>query len=276
MSKFNNDTGYHVLDLALAELNDSGVGSNWSISSKRKSLRKFGRNENLSTGAIATVWQNGTDDEVYLSPADGNLIDTISSSSVADVGQFILIEGHYWVGTDLIFSIQRVVLNGQNKVTLTRPICRTSRAYELATVAPTGDISVYEDTAIVGGVPTDLTKRHVVIKGTLGQVQSYKAATSVSSTDALIITSFSFGVNRSQAAAIDFTLEDRNAGGNLVFTPSYGRIGANSIGTTTFRANLDPPVKILPNHDVRVRAISSANNVAANATFSGYLATKVA
>ena len=276
MSKFNNDTGDARLDLALAELNDSGVGSNWSISRKRKTLRKFGRNENLSNGALATVWQNGTASEVYLSPADGNLIDTISSSSAADVGQGVIIEGHYWSGTNLIFSIQRAVSNGQNKVTLAQPLCRSARAYELSVGTPAGDISIYQDTAIVAGVPTDLTKRHVVIKGTLGQSQSFKAATSISATDAFIITAMSLGVNRSQAAAIDFTLEHRNASENFGFTPAYGRLTANSSGTTTLRLNLDPPVTILPNYDVRVRGIASANNVAANATFSGYLATKVA
>jgi hypothetical protein len=274
MGKYNHDTGDARLDLALSELVAGGFGNNWSVSRKNKTLRKFGRREDLALGEIATLWQNGTDDDVYHSPVEGNLTDTISSSEAGDT-QTVVIEGHEWVGTDLRFLVQRVTLNGQNKVTLPIPLCRVSRSYEPLEGGSTGDISIYDDTPIVGGIPTDLTKRHDVIKGSLGQSQSFKGSTSISSVDAMVLTSITVGVAQKQAAAVDFTIEARNAPNSHAFLPVYGRFAANSTGLTTFTVDLDPPIIIPPNSDVRIRAVSSVNNVAANGTFAGYLATKL-
>ena len=274
MGKYNHETGDARLDLALSELVGDGFGNNWSVSDKNKTLRKFGRREDLQNGVIATLWQNGTDDDVYHTPAEGNLIDTMSSSEAADT-QIVIIEGHRWVGTDLHFVVQRATLNGQNKVTLPVPMCRCSRAYELLEGSSDGDISIYDDTPIVGGVPTDLTKRHIVIKGTLGQSQSFKGGTSISFSDAMVMTSITCGIASKTAASVDFTIEARDASNNYGFRPVYGRFAANSTGLTTFTIDLDPPITIPPNSDVRIRGVASANNVAANGTFAGYLATKL-
>jgi hypothetical protein len=277
MNKFGGETGDPLLDLALARLQAEGWGENWSVTKKRKALLKFGRRASMTANTLTTVWENPGVNEVYLSPDDGNLIDTMSSSSTADVGDTIVYEGHYWGGVngdELIFATGRSIANGQNKVTLNRPYCRLNRAFHEGDTPGQGDFYFYQDSAITNGVPDDDDLVHLVIKGTDNETQSYKGATSISSQDAWIVTALTFGVQRNQAGAVDFILEDRNASLMQVFRPVFGRFPVNTAGTTALRINLNPPIIIPPNHDVRLVGIASANSITASGTMSGYLAIK--
>jgi hypothetical protein len=128
-------------------------------------IRKYGEATfNAATG-WRTVWQYGGvtwGDLDYTFPEDGTApIDSISSSSAADTGT-VRIEGldinGYWV-------IQDATLQGQTRVALTTSLWRCFRAYNtVATTTPTvgsgfaGQIYIYINTAISGGVPTDKTK----------------------------------------------------------------------------------------------------------------------
>lgn len=243
-------------------------GDTVSTFQKGKTLLKFGRNVDLDTGVRETVWSVGGN-ETYVST---NIIDTISSSSASDT-QEIVIEGHTvsGSGTNQIFTfvIQTATLNGQNKVTLATPLARVSRAYDNSSSALVGDVYVYEDTTITGGVPTDTTKVHIEIVGTLGDTQSFKCATTFSNTDYFICTGGFASIRKVTSAAVDFILEVRRPGG--LFRP-VAQISLNSSGVGFADVRFDPYTIIPKNSDIRITAESGTNNVAVDAAFQGYIA----
>jgi len=115
-------------------------------------VRKYGSlKANAATGR-RVVWEFGDPaigNVTYTYPADGSAtIDTVSSSSAADTGPFV---------------VQGLDVNGD--LTTQQITWRCFRAYSLATTSTpvvgsglAGQVFVYEDTAIVAGVPTDKTK----------------------------------------------------------------------------------------------------------------------
>lgn len=243
-------------------------GDTVSVSAKRKSLLKFGRNEDVGT-SYETVWEYGGD-ETYVTT---NAIDTISSSDAADTA-VIYVEGHTVSGTgassQFTFVSQTATLNGQNKVLLSTPLARVSRAYvQSGTIA--GDIYVYEDDTLSGGVPTTASKVHINIDQTgAGHTQSFKAATTFSNGDYFICTGGYAALNKRTAAAVDMVLEVRQPGG--VFRPAGGRISLKTDGTTTAQVTFNPYVIVPKNCDIRIRAIASTTGVEVDASFQGYLA----
>ena len=266
---------YEVSPLALSMREiESTYGDKVSLYEKGKSLLKFGRNSDMSLDTLETIWNLGGN-EVYV-PFDGtNPIDTVSSSSTSDTTT-ITIEGHTQSGTgtntQFTFVIQTAVLNGQNKVTLTTPLARVSRMYVNADTALVGDVYVYEDGTITGGVPTDLTTAHITIKGSIGDTQSFKAATTFSNTDYFICTGGFVSVNRKQAGAVDFQLQVRRVGG--VFRP-VARLSLNSAAQDTVQINLLPYAIVPKNADVRIVGTSNANGMEADASFEGWIASVI-
>lgn len=264
--------GFRII--ASAEINQaineiySTYGDEVSVASKAKTLLKFGKNLDLDTGGFETVWEVGGN-EVY---ATGNTIDTISCSSATDTGT-IVIEGHTVVGTgsdaQYSFNVQTATLNGQNKVVLSTPVARVSRAANLSGTPLAGDVFIYEDTAIVSGVPSDLTKAHLKINGSGGENKSFKSATTFSNTDYFIMTSAVFSVGKATSASCDFQLEVRKPG--QLFLPVH-RVTVNSVASSTMQIIYSPHLIVPRNSDIRIRAISSANNVEVNSSFAGYLA----
>lgn len=252
-------------------------GDRVSVEQKAKSLTKFGKHLDLDTAdGQATVWtlgsRAGSENETYVTT---NAIDTISSSDAGDT-QEVFIEGHTVSGTgassQFTFVTQTATLNGQNKVTLSTPLARVSRAYnnDLSTFA--GDIFIYEDTTISAGVPSDFTKAHMEIRGTIGDTQSFKAATTFSNSDYFICTGGFASIRRATAASVDFQFEVRRPGG--VFRP-VSRINLNSSGAGFAQVQFDPYVIVPKNSDVRIVAATSANNTEVDATFQGYLAVVI-
>lgn len=235
-----------------------------SIDDKAKSLIKFGKSAALSTNR-ETVWTVGGN-ETYVST---NAIDTISSSAIGDVER-ILLECHTVTGTgedqQFTFLIQEVDLNGQNKVTLPTPVARVSRVYNNNGTPLVGTVYVYEDTAIVAGVPTDKTKIHAQIPA--GFQQSFKAATTFSNEDYYILTGGFGSVTYKQSAAVNFYLEFRQAG--KVFREGAA-VSANSAGGA-WQIELDPAIIIPKNADVRVTCQTDTQGAEVYASFKGYLA----
>lgn len=264
---------YEVNPLALAQQEIfMTYGDTVSAFEKGKTLLKFGRNPGMAQNTKETIWTLGGN-ETYV-PFDGtNPIDTVSSSSTSDTAKTLRVEGHTQsgTGTDTKFSfvIQDVTINGQNKVTLTTPVARLSRAYVVGTDTLVGDVYFYEDTTLTGGVPTDLTKAHLEIEGSAGETQTYKTATTFSDSDYFICTGGFVSVTRAQAGIVDFTLEVRPVGG--VFRP-VARLSVNSVAQGTVQINLFP-YKIVPrNADIRVVGIANTVNIVADAAFQGWIA----
>ena len=242
----------------------STFGDEVSIDAKAKSLIKFGKSAILSTDR-ETVWTVGGM-ETYVTD---NTIDTISSSSVLDT-QELFLECHTVTGSGLdqqfTFLAQTVTLNGQNKVTLPTPVARVSRVYNNNGIELFGVVNVYEDTAIVGGVPSDVTKIHDQIP--LGFQQSFKGATTFSNEDYYILTAGFGSVTYKQSAAVNFYLEFRQDG--KVFREGAA-VSANSAGGA-WQINLDPAIIIPKNSDVRITCQSNTQGAEVYASLQGYLA----
>lgn len=240
---------------------------------KPKALFKFGKNGNIGTTS-ETVWDQGGNEVL----PSGNTIDTVSSSDASDT-QIITVEGHTESSGILTFVTQQATLNGQNQVTLSTPLYRSSR---LINSTETGDgnglgdfagtVYCYESGGTVtGGVPQNPDDIHLVANGEGNQ--SNKCATSISNSDYWILTSFIVGVKRSggQSRKVDFNLQKRSQTGvwrTIARLTSSTESGATSISFT-------PNVIIEKNSDIRVTAISSGNATEVDASLNGYLANVI-
>ena len=235
-----------------------------SIDQKAKTLIKFGRSAQLTTGSLQTVWTVGGN-ETYV---NDNLIDSISSSSASDT-EVIYLEGHTVTGTgqdqQFTFVTQTVTLNGQTRVALPTPLARASLAFNDNGTPLVGRVAVYENTTLSGGIPIDTTKIHLDIPA--GLQESFKAATTFSDSDYFVLTGGFGSVSLKQDGAADFYLEVRPPG--KVFR-QVAAISATNAGP--WQINLDPAVVVPKNYDVRVRAETSANNLVVFTSFQGYLA----
>lgn len=235
-----------------------------SIDRKAKSLIKFGKSADLTADTLETVWTVGGN-ESYVT---GNTIDYISSSSASDT-QTIKLECHTVEGTGVnskfTFLIQEVTLNGQTPVALDTPVARVSHAYNSSGTEIVGRVTVYENTTVVGGVPSDAIKIHIDIPQ--GLQGSFKGATTFSDTDYYVLTGGFGSVSKKQDANVDFYLEVREAGGVFI---QRAAVSASTGGP--WDIELDPAVIIPKNADVRITADSGTNNAIVFGVFKGYLA----
>ena len=236
-------------------------GVDVSVDSKAKSLMRFGKTGTMSL-LEQTVWTLGGH-ENYLTD---NLITHISSNSSLDT-QLIRVESHTVdANGDFTFVVQFVQLQGQTKVALTTPVARVSSLNNANTHDLVGRVYVYEDTAIVAGVPLDLTKVHIDIPQ--GKNQSFKAATTFDKDTYALITQGFGGVGNKQTANVEFQLEVRPKGG--VFQSGAAIVAGSSSGN--FNINLDPVAIVPANADVRVTAISDNAGAEAFVNFNLYMA----
>lgn len=236
-------------------------GVDVSIDAKAKSLFRFGKT-GIMTLANQTVWTLGNH-ENYLT---SNLITHISSSSASDT-QTIQIESHTIDGNgDFTFVVQTVTLNGQNKVALPTPVARISSAENSNSHDLVGRVLVYEDTTIVAGVPSDLTKVHIDIPQ--GKNHSFKAATTFDKETFAFITQGFGAVGNKQTANVEFQLEIRKKGG--IFTTQAAIVAGSASGN--FSVNLDPVAIIPANSDVRITATSDNAGAEAFVNFNLYMA----
>ena len=240
------------------------TGDRVSIDRKAKSLIKFGKSADLTADTLETVWTVGGN-ETYVTD---NTIEYISSSSALDT-QTIKLECHTVSGTGtdskFTFLVQEVTLDGQNPVALDTPVARVSHAYNSNGTEIVGRVTVYENTTVVGGVPSDPSKIHIDIPQ--GLQGSFKGATTFSDSDYYVLTGGFGSVSKKQDANVDFYLEVREAGGVFI---QRAAVSASTGGP--WDIDLDPAVIVPKNADVRIRADSGTNNAVVFGVFKGYLA----
>jgi hypothetical protein len=247
----------------------STYGQRVSTDAKAKSLLKFGKSGDLSsTAGLQTVW-SVDGNETYISD---NLIDRVISSSTSDT-QEVTIEGHTIEGAGVdakfTFVVQTATLSGQTPIALTTPLARVSRVNNNSSTEVVGVVSVYQNSAVTGGVPNDTTKIHINIP--LGFQQSFKAATTFSNTDYFLLTGCYGAVSQKQTAAADFYLELREVGKSF---RQIACLTASSSGGS-FNIEFDPAIIIPRNADVRIRCTTGTNNAVVFTNFRGYLAKVV-
>ena len=265
---YNSARGAHVvpgLDFKLKHAIDQIYNDYGDVVTiKPKSLAKFGSNLLVGTSyATLMTLPAGVTDETYIST---NGITHISSSDAGDT-QAVKIEGHTISGSDLTFVVQSTTLDGQNKVALTTPLARVTRVYNDDSTDFAGSIYVYEDDTVSAGVPTTNSKVHLIVP--IGENQSFKGATAVSSVDYWLLTGMAASVNEKTAATVDVELQIRMPG--KVFRTQFNFTVA-STGSNSLPIELDPVIIVPKNSDVRMRAKASTNNVSVSGRMKGYLA----
>jgi hypothetical protein len=121
--------------------------------------RKFGSIDSIQADTPADVWEYGATSgaERYPWCDDGVACITTMSSDDADDDEALHIYG-LDVNGNAVDYVQNI--DGQNKVTLTVPLWAINRVYNSNGTDLEGNVYVYEDTAISGGAPTDVTKVH--------------------------------------------------------------------------------------------------------------------
>ena len=230
---------------------DSLYSDTVSVREKAKNLLKYGKNDAITSGTPETVWQTGGD-ETYKTAND---IDIVVSTNAGDT-QDIVIEGHTLSGSDFTFVSQTATLNGTSNVTLTTPLARATRLYNVDSTDFAGTITVEDN-----GTSTHLT----VTEGN----QSQKCATALSSVDYWIITNITGSVGRTTTAtSVDFFLQVREFG--KVFRTIFEFTVTNTSGT--YEHEFSQPIIVPPNSDVRMRAASTGTNTIVGASINGYLA----
>lgn len=242
-----------------------------SIAEKGKTLTKFGSVQTLGT-SLQTVATLGSG-ELHETYATTNAIDTVSSSSSSDTSVTLRVEGHTVSDGVFEFVVQDVALNGQSKVTLSTPLARCSRAYNVSGAALDGAVYVYQNGDITGGVPDTASDVHLVIED--GVDQSEKCATTISDSDYWFITRINVAVNRKASAITDLNVQVRNKDG--VFRNQFP-IAVSTSGSNALEVLMDDDPIIVPrNADVRVvAAASTGSNIKVSAEIRGPLASIVA
>jgi len=257
MASFTIPTNF--LAIAADEIRES-YGHQVSIG--RKTLHKFGRYQNLGTT------ENGIN-YLGLDPVHSatNSITTVSSASASDTAQSVTVEGMTISGNALTFASQTVALNGQTKVTLATPLSRVTRiANVLGPTATLGDVYVYEDGTITGGIPTDLDTVGNVMAST--DQSTLFAGTSVSSTNYFILTGFWAYLGKKTSAFADIRLKTQIVGTGFYRTRSMGSI-SNSGGLDKLMV---PYLIISPNTDIDITGTGSTTNIDVFAGFEGFFA----
>jgi len=209
---------------------------------------------------------------VLLKTTDGNLIDTLSGSSALDTTHVFDVFGSYFNAEgNLVRVVQRVNLDGQNKVTLPIPVARVCEAVEIDFDLLVGDVYVYQDTAVTGGVPNDLTKVAAYVNGSGGRARSLKATCVTAGDEALVVLGGILSVNKKQSVFSTFTLQTRPVDSDTWVT-AIGSVTLNSAGTSAIQ--VDPLVLgvLPPNHDVRVVCDSGASATPVEVTLMGQYA----
>ena len=234
---------------------------------KGKSLRKFGQRVAISNTTKQTMFDLTGSDEVYVTD---NSIDTMSSTQ-AENGQNIRIEGQVKNADGTLTFVEQIrAIDGNNKVTLNPTLHRCTRMENISGDLLTGLVSVYQNTDLTGGAPTDNTKVHCTIKA--GEQKSRKTATSFSNNDYFVTTSCYASVNKKQADSVDFSIEERKQG--EVFKEKFLWTEATTKASGVI--NLNPAVIFVPNSDTRIAGIAGTDGTSGTAWYAGQLAEVVA
>jgi hypothetical protein len=178
-----------------------------------------GHRVGLTLNAKETVWHGNA---VYTWTTTSP-IDTISSSNAAE-DCTVSIFGVDW--TTRRFTEFTVTLNGQNKVGIP-DLWRVNSVFVIAPTTGTnniaGELYVYEDTAIVAGVPTDTTK----IK-------------SVVDTGEAVAESAIFSMDNYHQGSLCVYLASQTKANNFVLVEAVARVGGVHIGGLRFNIKENP------------------------------------
>lgn len=229
-----------------------------------QTIKKFG--ENLLVGTSEAEIQTlpaGVLFETYLTD---NLITHISSSNGSDTG-LVNIHGHTVDGDGKFTHVsQDVTLAGQTKVALTTPVCTCFRLANIGAADFVGDVYVYEDDTLSGGVPDTAVKVHMTANAT--ENQSLKAAYMVQDGEYFLANLAYASVNEKGVASAVIRMRVRGIGG--VFRTLFKR-GVNSQGPDLNHEMPDYAI-ITPNSYITMTAEANTAGIEISGGFNGVIA----
>jgi hypothetical protein len=230
-------------------------------------LLKFGRTNNADSAALTTV-MTLPGAERHETLVSDNLITVVSSTSASDT-QSLSIEGHTISGTDFTTVTQTVTLSGTSQVSLTTPLARISIMENASSSDLTGTVYAYETDSSTAGVPDTDSKVHCMINA--GYNQSDKCSTTLSSKEHWLISAIDASMGRATGASVaaDIAIEVKEAGGVFKIIDEFTISSGVAFGHTY------QPFLIVPaNADVRLTAITTANDTSLTGSIHGMLAVK--
>lgn len=221
-----------------------------------KSINKFGENPDIDSAAAEDVWDGGG---LYNFSTIAD-IDRISSSNVLDVQKIEV----YGLDANYQEIEETVTLNGQTPVVLANTYLRVYRMKNVDSVDVAGVVYCFVNTAVVGGVPSDLTKVRANIRN--GNNQTLMAVYTIPAGKTGYYQGGFIAMSRASDASADFTLRARAING--VFQVKR-RVSLNSGGSSHWNAGYLIPVKYEEKTDILIRCDSvSGNNTGVSAGFT--------
>jgi hypothetical protein len=117
-------------------------------------IRKFGAVENVNSGIATHIWGYGDVEPIYGWPTTAS-IDSLTSDNAGDTQDVeILGLDENWAEVT-----QTVTLTGQTRAALTTNLIRVNRMENVSAGTDfAGDIYLFENTALSGGIPVDTSK----------------------------------------------------------------------------------------------------------------------
>lgn len=229
-------------------------------------LNRFGQAPDFDIAdGFVDVWDGANDGTIaqmsYVFSSSA-AIDSISSSNVGDTENIEImgLDGDWEPVT------QTVPLTGQTRAALTTPLLRVFRMKNVGTTDLAGQVYLYENTAIVAGVPTDTTKIRAAIQA--DNNQTLMAIYSVPAGHTLFMDNYyaSLGVLAFPGGnSIDLVLKVRPFG--QVFQLKH----ENSLASTGNSSLVYPfgvPFKVDEKSDIIIQASTSENVMKLNAGFN--------
>lgn len=262
---------------AIREVSNT-YGDTISVSSKKKSLLKFGQNDAVGTSETTIMELAGSEvAETYVAT---NAIDSLICTDNAFTGD-IYIEGHTISGSDLTFVTQTVTASGQTRVAFGTALARVTRmecADTTTFATPSTDkVYAYENGTDTGGVPDDATTVHCILSAS--ERQSKKASTAISSVDYCIVTRIYADMNKKTAALADIRFKVRELGSGTGRRPGGFKTKLirtlNTNGTGSFDFVALPYLIIPKNTDIIITGLASTTAVSISAGFDAALASVV-
>ena len=213
-------------------------------------INKFGRNGDIDSSVSEDIWATGGTEVL---PTD-NTINELVSSDAGDVGSEYVLIGRTLDSGDFTRFTQTVTSNGTTPVTLGTPLARLERGFVDNGIRADGTVTIG-----VSGGATHMTIRPQV-------QQSEKCAFNVPVGEYGIIWRAYAGVLGSNQADIDFAFMVREDGG---VWRERGEVPARAQGTSFADVDVEPPLIVPPNSDVKVVGDSDVNNATGTAMLYG-------
>lgn len=258
-------------DLTVSD-NSSGLAISEGIVTGKDYIHKFGFAPDFDYGdGEVTIWDGA--DDAGLNQMDyvfstSTAIDSISSSDAADTQQIKI------QGLDDTYELvtQIATLSGQTRVALGTSLRRVFRLKNNNGTDLAGNVYVYENTALSGGVPTDTTKIRAIIQN--GNNQTLMAVYSVPASKTAYMRSWyasTAGASKTSSYIIRLWAReyDETAGAHKAWQLKHITSVADG-GTTYIQHEYTEPQKFPEKADIYMSVEATAAGATAAAFSAGF------